>query len=94
MPVLILQEVTSQNINLGVSCICCKGDHSLYICRLKQTFDTFHFLVSHGVDLGTKFELTLLLHKFSQSQEDVEALFLEIWIVSSWGDEFGDLIFF
>lgn len=94
MPILILQEVARQNIHLHISGILSKSNDSFDICRFQQAFHTLHFLVGHGVNFGSQFELALFFDQFGQPQEDLLTGGLHIRVVRHWGDQLVHLVFF
>jgi hypothetical protein len=64
MPILILQEVTSQHKYLSLSGISSKTYYGFYITRFQQTLNSFDFFIRHGVYLSSQFKLALPFHQF------------------------------
>ena len=62
VPVLVAQEVASQDIDLGLAGILGKANDSLHVAAFQEAFETLHFLVGQGVNLSTEFEVALPFH--------------------------------
>ena len=93
MPVLILQEVTCKLVDLNLTGSLCESDDSLDLTALDQALDTLERLISHGINLGSQLEVSLLLDNFGYSHEDLNPLLLLLHVLSSWWAQFHGHLF-
>lgn len=88
VPVLVLQEVTRKFVNFSLTCCLCEANDGFDFAGFDQALDTLHFFVGHGVDFGTEFEVTLLLHDFGYPEQNLNSMSLLLGISSSWWTKF------
>lgn len=94
MPVLILQEVTSKLVDLNLTGSLSESDDSLNLTALDQAFDTLERLISHGIDLGSQLEVSLLFDNLCNSHEDLNPMLLLLHVLSSrWAQFHGHFLF-
>ena len=74
MPVLSLQEISSKDVNLGMTGSLSEAYHCLDFSTLEQALDSLDLFVSHRVDLSSELEVSLLLHNLSHPYESVPSL--------------------
>ena len=94
MPVLTLKEITSKNVNFGLTSCVSEPDDSFHISTLEKTFESLHFFISHSVNLGSEFEVSLFLHQLSDSHTSLNSDLLRVEVVSSGRDELHHGLFF
>ena len=82
MPILVLEEVTCENVHFRLPGILRKVCDSLNVSRLQQTLNALDLFISKSVYLRAKLEVVLHLHQLGESQQYLFTLLSLSWIAN------------